>query len=105
MYAINAGHRIFYTTAGTQGPWVVMSHSLCCDHTMWEPQMEMLARHLNKRSGLVLSGGFDVRQCEPGFPAPNGKEHRRAVVARLVDAQNEIAVVGGRNFLERAALF
>ena len=45
MYAINAGHRVFYTTAGTQGPWVVMSHSLCCDHTMWEPQMEMLARN------------------------------------------------------------
>lgn len=45
MYAINAGHRVFYTTAGHQGPWVVMSHSLCCDHTMWEPQMELLARH------------------------------------------------------------
>lgn len=45
MYAINAGHRIFYTTAGSTGPWVVLSHSLCCDHTMWEPQIEQLARH------------------------------------------------------------
>ena len=44
MYAVNAGHRIFYTTAGSQGPWVVLSHSLCCDHTMWEPQIEHLAR-------------------------------------------------------------
>ena len=23
-------------------PWVVMSHSLACDHTMWDPQMEAL---------------------------------------------------------------
>ena len=23
-------------------PWVVLSHSLACDHTMWDPQMEAL---------------------------------------------------------------
>ncbi len=43
MYAINAGHRIFYTTVGASGPWVVLSHSLACDHTMWAPQIERLA--------------------------------------------------------------
>jgi 3-oxoadipate enol-lactonase len=43
MFAINAGHRVFYTTAGHSGPWVMFSHSLCCDHSMWEPQIERLA--------------------------------------------------------------
>jgi 3-oxoadipate enol-lactonase len=25
-----------------EAPWVVMSHSLACDHTMWDPQMDAL---------------------------------------------------------------
>lgn len=54
MYAINAGTRLFYTTCGHSGPWVVFSHSLACDHTMWEPQIERLAERFR-----VLA--FDTR--------------------------------------------
>lgn len=34
---------IHYTVEG-QGPWLAMSHSLCCDASMWDPQAALLAR-------------------------------------------------------------
>lgn len=40
------GVRIAYRTEGTNDPdrpWLVLSHSLACDHTMWDPQMESFA--------------------------------------------------------------
>jgi 3-oxoadipate enol-lactonase len=33
---------IHYTIDGTQGPWLVLSHSLGCDVSMWEPQLPAL---------------------------------------------------------------
>jgi len=36
---------IHYTIDGTRGPWLVMSHSLGCDVSMWDPQMAALAGH------------------------------------------------------------
>lgn len=40
------GVRIAYRTDGSADParpWLVFSHSLACDHTMWDPQMEAFA--------------------------------------------------------------
>ena len=40
------GIRIAYRTEGSTDParpWLVFSHSLACDHTMWDPQMEAFA--------------------------------------------------------------
>ena len=40
------GVRIAYRVDGTRDasrPWLVFSHSLACDHTMWDPQMESFA--------------------------------------------------------------
>jgi len=38
------GTEIAYRIDGTKrlAPWVVLSHSLACDHTMWDPQMSAL---------------------------------------------------------------
>ena len=43
MYATIAGNRLAYSTHGDAGPWVVLSHSLACDRTMWDPQIAALA--------------------------------------------------------------
>jgi len=32
----------FRVEGPAHAPWVLMSHSLACDHTMWDPQMESL---------------------------------------------------------------
>jgi 3-oxoadipate enol-lactonase len=40
--------------AGSRAPWLVFSHSLACDHTMWQPQVGAFARRYN----LLL---FDTR--------------------------------------------
>ena len=40
------GVRIAYRVDGSHDagrPWLVFSHSLACDHTMWDPQMESFA--------------------------------------------------------------
>lgn len=40
------GVRIAYRTDGSTDParpWLVFSHSLACDHTMWDPQMQAFA--------------------------------------------------------------
>lgn len=37
------GTRLFACTDGTAGDWVVLSHCLATDHTMWEPQVAALA--------------------------------------------------------------
>lgn len=34
---------IHYTVDGTEGPWLVLSHSLGCDVSMWDAQMPALA--------------------------------------------------------------
>ena len=37
------GIKLAYRVDGPrEAPWVVMSHSLACDHTMWDPQMDVL---------------------------------------------------------------
>ena len=33
---------IYYEIDGTQGPWLVLSHSLGCDVSMWDPQLPAL---------------------------------------------------------------
>ena len=40
------GVRIAYRVEGSTDvarPWLVFSHSLACDHTMWDPQMAEFA--------------------------------------------------------------
>lgn len=44
MKAQANGIGINYSVEG-KGPWVVMSHSLACDLTMWDQQAALLARH------------------------------------------------------------
>lgn len=34
----------YYDVRGS-GPWVVMSNSLACDHSMWDDQVDVLSRH------------------------------------------------------------
>jgi len=38
------GIDIHYEVAGS-GPWLTLSHSLACDLSMWEPQLEAFCRH------------------------------------------------------------
>jgi 3-oxoadipate enol-lactonase len=33
-----------YCVIQGDGPWLVLSHSLACDHTMWDDQVELLSR-------------------------------------------------------------
>jgi 3-oxoadipate enol-lactonase len=42
MHARTNGIDTHYTLAGN-GPWLVLSHSLACDYTMWAPQIEALS--------------------------------------------------------------
>lgn len=44
MKAKTNGIEINYTIEG-QGPWVVMSHSLACDRSMWDEQAQLLKPH------------------------------------------------------------
>ena len=44
MQARTNGIDTHYTIAGN-GPWLVLSHSLACDVTMWDPQMDVLTQH------------------------------------------------------------
>lgn len=46
MHARTNGIDTFYTTQGN-GPWLVLGHSLACDHTMWAPQIEAFAGRYN----------------------------------------------------------
>jgi len=57
------GIRTHYQIRGA-GPWLVLSHSLACDHTMWQPQIDLLAR-----SFRVLA--YDTRG-HGGTSAPPG---------------------------------
>lgn len=36
----------FYVASG-EGPWLVMSHSLACDQSMWDQQIDVLAREFH----------------------------------------------------------
>ena len=63
MKAKTNGIAIDYTVEG-QGPWVVMSHSLACDRSMWDEQVQLLKAHYR-----VLR--FDTRG-HGGSDAPDG---------------------------------
>lgn len=63
MKAKTNGIEINYTIEG-QGPWVVMSHSLACDRSMWDEQAQLL-----KPRYRVLR--FDTRG-HGGSDAPDG---------------------------------
>ncbi len=63
MKAKTNGIAIDYTIEG-QGPWVVMSHSLACDQSMWDEQVQLL-----KAQYRVLR--FDTRG-HGGSDAPDG---------------------------------
>ena len=63
MKAKTNGIEIDYTIEG-RGPWVVMSHSLACDRSMWNEQVQMLKGHYR-----VLR--FDTRG-HGGSDAPAG---------------------------------
>jgi 3-oxoadipate enol-lactonase len=58
------GIEIHYTIEG-EGPWMTLSHSLACDSSMWDPQMDMLKKHFK-----VLR--FDTRG-HGGSSAPEGE--------------------------------
>ena len=54
------GIEINYEIAG-RGPWVTLSHSLACDLTMWDPQIEALAaRHTILRFDTRGHGASDA---------------------------------------------
>jgi len=57
------GIDIRYEVSGS-GPWLALSHSLCCDVSMWQPQLAALEKHLT-----VLR--FDTRG-HGGTDAPAG---------------------------------
>ena len=60
MKAKTNGIEINYTIEG-QGPWVVMSHSLACDRSMWDEQARMLtARYRVLRFDTRGHGGSDA---------------------------------------------
>ncbi len=63
MKARTNGIEINHTIEG-QGPWVVMSHSLACDRSMWDEQAQLLKSHYR-----VLR--FDTRG-HGGSDAPDG---------------------------------
>ena len=44
MKVSSNGIGISYTVEG-KGPWVVLSHSLACNHSMWDEQVDALKRH------------------------------------------------------------
>lgn len=54
-----------YTCFGSQGPWVVLSHSLATDHTFWEPQIDALVS-LGWRVLAYDTRGHGVSPCPPG---------------------------------------
>lgn len=63
MHARANGIDIRYAVSGS-GPWLTLSHSLCCDASMWAPQMSELERRFR-----VLR--FDTRG-HGGSDAPAG---------------------------------
>lgn len=41
-----ADHKLWVQIDGAEGrPWIVLGNSLGADHTMWDPQIDMLTRH------------------------------------------------------------
>ncbi len=78
VHGIELAYRIDETSRAA--PWVVMSHSLACDHTMWDPQMGAL------RDFRVLR--FDTRG-HGASEAPAGEytmDQLAADVQALLDA-------------------
>jgi 3-oxoadipate enol-lactonase len=63
------------------GPWLVLSHSLACDHTMWEPQIETLARSFRVLAYDTRGHG---RTSAP--PGPYSLEMLAADLKALLDA-------------------
>jgi len=58
---INLAYRV---DGPTHAPWVVMSHSLACDHTMWDPQMQALRDYRVLRFDTRGHGASDVPEGE-----------------------------------------
>ncbi|MEN9763872.1 MAG: hypothetical protein RI906_3698 [Pseudomonadota bacterium] len=54
-----------YFCFGSQGPWVVLSHSLATDHTFWEPQINALVRS-GWRVLAYDTRGHGTSPCPPG---------------------------------------
>ncbi|UCE32395.1 MAG: 3-oxoadipate enol-lactonase [Burkholderiales bacterium] len=81
QHATVDGVRIAYQTAGKAGPWVVLSHSIACDHSMWEPQIRALERHYR-----ILA--FDTRGhgASDAPPGPYSFEQLSADALGLMDA-------------------
>ena len=60
MKAKSNGIEINYTIEG-RGPWIVMSHSLACDRSMWDEQAQLLkANHRVLRFDTRGHGGSDA---------------------------------------------
>jgi 3-oxoadipate enol-lactonase len=58
---INLAYRV---DGPTHAPWVVMSHSLACDHTMWDPQMQALRDYRVLRFDTRGHGASDAPEGE-----------------------------------------
>ena len=65
------GIDIHYSIEG-EGPWITLSHSLACDASMWDPQIDML-----KKCFKVLR--FDTCEQDHGTPV----EASRLIQANL----------------------
>jgi 3-oxoadipate enol-lactonase len=64
------GVRIAYRTDGSTDaarPWLVFSHSLACDHTMWDPQMQAFADFRILRFDTRGHGGSGAPAGEYGL--------------------------------------
>jgi len=86
------GINLGYTVEG-EGPWVVMSHSLACDSSMWDEQAERL-----KARYRVLR--FDTRGHGQS-DAPDGAYSLEMLSADLLGLLDALAIdparVGGQD--------
>src|SRR5258708_15025167 len=89
MKAKSNGIGINYTIEG-QGPWVVMSHSLACDRSMWDEQAQLL-----KTRFRVLR--FDTRG-HGGSDAPEGAYTLDMLAEDLLGLLDGLSV-GALNFI------
>lgn len=64
-----------------EGPWLTLSHSLACDHAMWEPQIAALSRRYR-----VLRYDTRGHGRTTATPAPYALEQLADDAAALLDA-------------------
>lgn len=72
-----------YCVVKGAGPWLVLSHSLACDHTMWAGQIDQLTR-----SFKVLNYDTRGHGRSSVTPAPYSLDLLAADLAALFDALN-----------------